>query len=264
MFAPKITDLHRIKVAAVNYLNTKPLLYGIKHHPVVQEIDLIEEYPAKIADRLIRNEVDVALLPVASIPLLSESYIISDYCIGSNGAVGSVCLFSDVPMDEIKEVYLDYQSRTSVQLLQVLLREYWKKEVRFIASQSDEYRAKIKGTTAGLVIGDRALEQRLQSAYIYDLGAAWKEWTGLPFVFAAWVANKQLSEEFIYQFNEANKLGLEHLEEVLAENVYAPFDLRKYYTTCISYWLTEEKKRGLSLFFEKTLKDTMELRKNMV
>ena len=235
-------------MAAVNYLNTKPLLYGIKHHPVLQDIELTEEYPAQIADRLIRNEVDVALLPVASIPLLTESYIIADYCIGSNGAVGSVCLFSDVPIEGIEEVYLDYQSRTSIQLLKLLLREYWKKEVLFLNAHSDTYRTKIKGATAGLVIGDRAFEQRQQSKFIYDLGAAWKEWTGLPFVFAAWVANKQLPAEFVHQFNEANKKGLEHLKEVIAENPYSLFDLREYYTKCISYQLTEEKKRGLALF----------------
>jgi chorismate dehydratase len=243
--------LKKIKVAAVSYLNTKPLLYGIRHHPVLQEIELIEDYPAKIAQMLMDDKVDAGLIPVAVLPGMPQHYIITDYCIGTEGSVASVCIFSQVPMEEIRRVYLDYQSRTSVNLAKILLREYWKKEVEFIDARGEVFRHYIDGCTAGVIIGDRALEQRLQSKYIYDLGEAWKQHTGLPFVFAAWIANKKLPAAFVSAFNEANAIGLQHIEEVIAENPYQGFDLRKYYSECISYTLTEEKKKGLALFLKK-------------
>ncbi|MDQ3681803.1 MAG: menaquinone biosynthesis protein, partial [Bacteroidota bacterium] len=211
----------------------------------------IEDYPAKIAEMLLNGLVDVALVPVVIIPQMKEYYIITDFCIASNGPVASVGLFSDVPVEKIKKVYLDYQSRTSVMLAKILLKEYWKQEVKFINATSEEFQKEIVGSTAGVIIGDRALEQRLKSKYIYDLGEAWKHHTGLPFVFAAWISNKRLPADFIIQFNEANAFGVQHLNEVIAENPCTIIDLNKYYTECISYKLDEGKKVGLKLFLEK-------------
>ena len=216
----------------------------------MERIHLTEEYPAKLAEQLIANQIDVGLIPVAMIPRLKESYIIGEYCIGTEGAVASVALFSEVPMEQIDTVILDYQSRTSVNLARVLLKEYWKKEVVFQDATPD-FREKIKGTTAAVVIGDRALEQISMSAYMYDLGAAWKAHTGLPFVFAAWVANKPLDEDFIDAFNKANAYGVSHIDDVLADLNYPAYDLKKYYTENLSYPLTDEKRKGLALFLEK-------------
>lgn len=241
-------------MAAVSYLNTKPLLYGIKRHPIINEIELVEDYPSKIAQMLIDDEVDVGLIPVAATLKMKQWNIVGNHCIGSEGAVASVCIFSEVPIEKIERVYLDYQSRTSVNLAKVLLREYWKKEVELIDATGEDFRNEIKGTTAGVVIGDRALQQRLQSKYIYDLGEAWKLHTGLPFVFAAWIANKELPKEFVKNFDEANALGLQHLNEVIAENAFTVFDLKKYYTECISYKLTKQKIKGMELFLEKLAK----------
>lgn len=247
----KLNHLKKIRVGAVSYLNTKPLLYGIKKHPVINEIELIEDYPSKIAQMLIDDEVDIGLIPVAATLRLSEWYIDSDYCIGSNGVVASVCIFSEVPIEEVDRVYLDYQSRTSVNLAKILLKDYWKKDVELIDATGEDFRNKLTGKTAGVIIGDRALEQRSKSKYIYDLGEAWKDFTGLPFVFAAWIANKKLPGKFVSDFNAANALGLEKIEEVVKENQFRYFDLRKYYTSCISYKLDEEKKKGLELFLNK-------------
>src|SRR5688500_1631846 len=125
----------------------------------MNDIELVEDYPAKIAEQLINDKIDVGLVPVAIIPKLKEYFIVSDYCIGADSEVASVCLFSEVRVEEIKEVYLDYQSRTSVNLAKILLREYWKLDVEFIDAKGEDFRNKIKGSTAGVVIGDRALEQ---------------------------------------------------------------------------------------------------------
>ncbi|WP_363320141.1 MqnA/MqnD/SBP family protein, partial [Hydrotalea sp.] len=104
------------------------------------------------------------------------------------------------------------------------------------------------GHTAGVVIGDRALEQRNISPFVYDLAGTWKKMTGLPFIFAAWIANKSLDANFIAAFNQANGYGVRHLVEVLANIHYPIYDLHKYYTENISYLLTDEKRKGLEQF----------------
>ncbi|MEO5890257.1 MAG: menaquinone biosynthesis protein, partial [Ferruginibacter sp.] len=179
----------KIRVGAVSYLNTKPLVYGLEQGMMNESIDLFFDYPSNIAAALLNDEIDVGLVPVAIIPQMENYHIISDYCISSDGEVASVCLFSEVPINEIEMVLLDYQSRTSIELAQLLLKEYWKIKPVFKKAGVD-FREKISGTTAAVVIGDRAFEQRNISAYSYDLGLAWKKLTGLPFVFAAWVSNK--------------------------------------------------------------------------
>lgn len=247
--AAKLIQLKKIKVGIVNYLNTKPLLYGIQHSTVKDELELIEDYPANIARLLADGNIDLGLVPVSVIPRLKEYHIITDYCIGCNGPVASVCLFSEVPIEEIKEVLLDYQSRTSVALAKILLKDYWKIQPKLIDA-GPNFLSSVKGTTAAVIIGDRALEQRKRSPYIYDLGEAWQQHTGLPFVFAAWVSNKKLPEDFIESFNKANKKGIENINTVVAENPYPVFSLQQYYTKHINYFLDAEKRKGLEKFIE--------------
>ena len=215
------------------------------------EIELIEDYPARIAQMLIDEEVDVALIPVAATIKLDSWNIVGDYCIGSDGPVASVCLFSESPLEKVEKVLLDYQSRTSVNLAKILLREYWQKYVELIDATGEDYRKQIKGTTAGVVIGDRALEQRQNSKYIYDLGEAWKAHTGLPFVFAAWISKRKLPDDFEKRFNDANAFGLQHIDDVVKENPFTAYDLKTYFTRCIQYELTPEKRKGLDLFLQK-------------
>jgi chorismate dehydratase len=246
----KITELKKIRVGIVNYLNTRPLIYGLQQPPVSDAIELVGDYPARIADMLINGEIDLGLIPVAVIPKLPSYHIIGDYCIGTEGEIASVALFSEVPMNEIKKVYLDYQSRTSVALLKFLMREYWGINPEIIESTNEDYRKEIKGTTAGLVIGDRAFEQRKISTFIYDLGSEWRAITGLPFVFAAWVSTKPLPPDFIAAFNTANGAGLKHIDEIAANETFDLYDLKKYYQLHLSYQLDEGKRKGMELFLQ--------------
>lgn len=239
----------KIKVSAVSYLNTKPLLYGIERHNVINDIELILEYPALIAQHLREDQTDIGLVPVAAIPGIPHARIVSDYGIGADGEVASVCIFSKVPMEQVARIYLDYQSRTSIRLAQILLKHYWKKEVEILQAP-EHYIDLIDGTTAGVIIGDRALQQLQHFEYIYDLAAHWKTFTGLPFIFAAWVANKDLPETFLRDFSEANAAGLEHIDQVVEDNPFQDYDLQVYYRKNISYFLDEEKKKGLALFLE--------------
>jgi len=241
--------LHKkIKVGIVNYLNTRPLVYGLQFPPINEQIELIGDNPARLSEMLMKNEIDIGLIPVAAIPQLKEHYIVGDYCIGTETEVASVCLFSEVPLNEIETVYLDYQSRSSVALLKWLMKEYWGIHPKLLQAEDESYRDKIKGTTAGLVIGNRALEQRKISTFIYDLASEWRAITGLPFVFAVWVSNKPLPEKFLELFNAANAVGLNHIDEIVEEANYSSFDLKKYYKLHLSYRLDDKKKAGMELF----------------
>ncbi len=214
-----------------------------------ENVALVLDYPSKIAQMLLNDEIDIGLVPVAIIPTLKEHYIISSYGIACDGEVASVCLFSDVPIDEIKTVLLDYQSKTSVMLLQVLLKEFWKISPTLIFAEKG-YEDEIKGEVGGLVIGDRALQQAKKSIYNYDLGLAWKQHTGLPFIFAAWISNKVVDKEIVKQFEKANSLGLLHLDEVIKANENS-VDLKRYYTQNIKFEFTPEMSDVIRLFLNK-------------
>lgn len=244
----------KIRVGAVSYLNTKPLLYGIERSEIMRWIELSVDYPSEIARKLIENEIDIGLVPIAVLPELKEYYIDADFCIGANGPVGSVSLFSDVPLNQVQSILLDYQSTTSVALLRILLKYYWKLSPVLIPAYPG-YEADITGNTAGIVIGDRAFLQRKTSLTEYDLAETWKKFTGLPFVFAAWVSNKELPRAFIDSFNRANSWGISHMDEVVAENPYPHYDLKVYYQQNISYLFDENKHLGMRKFLE--LLDTL-------
>ncbi len=240
----------KIWIGAVNYLNTKPLLYGLEQGALGDLVELSGDYPARIASRLMEGSIDAGLVPVAVIPRLKQHYIIADYCIGCDGDVASVCLFSNEPIEELDTVILDYQSRSSVNLFRILLKEFWKLDIKLV-NGGPGFEDRIEGKTGVILIGDRALKKRRHVNHIYDLGGAWKQHTGLPFVFAAWVANKPLPAEFVTTFNQTNAEGFNHLEEIVSKIDFPEYDLMKYYTRDIDYTLDERKMQGMKLFLEK-------------
>jgi chorismate dehydratase len=242
--------LKKIKIGAVSYLNTKPMLYGMQTDSFLQEHELLLDFPSHIADMLKTGAVDVGLIPVAILNQLPNYHIVSDFCIASDFDVASVCLFSEAPVKDLTTIYLDYQSRSSVALLKILMKEFWGINPILIEAENESFRTKIYGTTGALIIGDRALEQRRLSTYIYDLAGEWKSLTGLPFVFAVWVSLKPMSEEWINKFNAANAIGLTKLDEIAEQQKYPLYDLRKYYSHHISYLLTDEKRKGIERFLE--------------
>src|SRR5258705_12322934 len=118
--------MEKIKVSCVSYLNSRPFIFGLQNSPVSNEIELSLDVPSECANKLIDGIVDIGLVPVSVLDELNEFHVISDYCIGADGEVGSVLLLSDVPLDDIKTVLLDYNSRTSALLVQVLADKFWK------------------------------------------------------------------------------------------------------------------------------------------
>jgi chorismate dehydratase len=242
--------MSKIKISAVSYLNSKPFIYGLEHSAIIYDIDLQLDIPSVCAAKLLENKVDIGLVPVAVLPEMDEYHIISDYCIGADGEVGSVLLLSEVPLNDIRTVLLDYQSRTSVELVQVLANKYWKIQPAWQDAEKD-YETRIGGTTAGVVIGDRTFPLKNKHKYCYDLAGEWKKFTTLPFVFACWVSNKELDDSFTEPFNAALKKGLESKSEVIKQYTKShktDFDIKDYLENKLDFILDEKKREALKLF----------------
>jgi len=234
--------LNKIKISAVAYTNTKAFIYGLAHSPIIDKIDLSLDIPSDCAAKVINGQADIGLMPVAAIPLVPNANIVADYCIGSDGAVNSVFIFSNVPVNEIKTLRLDAHSRTSNNLAKVLLKFHWEQEVEFTTDQNAE-------TDAFVLIGDRTFGKTQDFAFVYDMGEEWKKFTGLPFMYAAWVANKEIPQQFKDEFNAALKFGLDHRNEVLA--ALPPvnnFDLEDYLYHKLQFEVTEDRMKALNLF----------------
>lgn len=242
---------HTYRATAVSYLNTKPFLYGLIKSGLNKEIDLQLDIPSKGAQKLQLGEVDFGLVPVAVLPDVPNAQLFSDYCIGTEGAVKTVCIYSDVPIYRLNRLYLDHHSRSSVALTKVLLREYWQLDLQLLPA-SEGYISNIKGRTGGLVIGDRAIGLEKQFRYVYDLGEVWQTFTGLPFVFATWLSNYTLPEPFTNRFNRALQLGLDSIPELLylLPTPASDFSLAQYFNQYISYEFDESKREALGLFLK--------------
>lgn len=234
--------MEKIKISAVAYTNTKAFIYGIENSAVSDQIDLSLDIPSDCAAKVIDGTVDLGLMPVAAIPLVPNANIVSDYCIGSVGAVNSVFIFSNVPAEEIHTLKLDSHSRTSNNLAQVLLKFYFKREITVTTDPEAE-------TDAIVLIGDRTFGKKGDYNYAYDMGEEWMNFTGLPFVYAAWVANKEIPESFITEFNAALKMGLANRATVIRNLPVNPlFDVDDYLMNKLDFELTDKKREALALF----------------
>jgi len=236
--------LEKIKVSAVSYTNTKPFIYGIEHSPVLEQIDLSLDIPADCASKLIEKKVDIGLIPVAAIPFVPDAQIISSFCIGSVGAVDSVFIFSNVPVQDIKTVKLDPQSRTSNNLAKVLLKNHFKVTVNFTTDQSED-------ADAMVLIGDRTFGRKGDFKYVYDMGEEWMKFTGLPFMYAAWVANKPLADDFLINFDAALAKGIESIPIVITQlPANTGIDIANYLQKKLNFNLTPEKIKAKELFLK--------------
>ena len=236
--------MEKIKVSAVSYTNTKPFIYGIQHSPVLEQIDLSLDIPSDCASKLIEQQVDIGLIPVAAIPFVPNAQIISSFCIGSVGAVDSVFIFSNVPVEDIKTVKLDPQSRTSNNLAKVLLKNHFKVTVDFTTDQS-------ASTDAMVLIGDRTFGRKGDFNYVYDMGEEWMKFTGLPFMYAAWVANKPLPETFLKDFDAALAKGIENIPTVITQlpEIHG-IDIANYLHQKLNFNLTPKKIKAKELFLK--------------
>lgn len=236
--------MSKIRVSAVSYTNTKPFAYGLKHagSSFLDKIELSYDIPSDCANKLIEDKVDIGLVPVAALLNIPDNHIISDYCIGAIGPVNSVFIFSEKPIGEVSSVRLDRQSRTSNNLAKVLLKYYWEKDVRFVEDETETADAFVE-------IGDRTFGKKDKYPFAYDMAEEWINFSGLPFAFAVWASNKPLDKEFVKEFNEVLKFGIDHREEVVKElEPRDDFDLHDYLTMRIDYPLTERKREAITKF----------------
>ena len=239
-----------INIVAISYLNTLPFIYGIQNNKdLMSQINLRLEYPSKCADLIKSGEVDLGLIPIIELIDMPYSEIIGNYCIGAEGKVQTVMLYSNCSLNEISSIALDYQSRTSVILVKILAKNFWEIDVEFFDANED-YIEGISNNNAGLVIGDRTFNLKDTFLYQYDLAEEWFKYTNLPFVFACWVANKPLSEEFKLQFNNALKYGLDNKSTVVEQNTKnTNIDLYRYLCEYISWDFDLQKQAALKKFF---------------
>lgn len=240
----------KYKISAVSYANTYPFLYALKNSSIMNKIELSLDYPALCAEKLLTNQVDIGLVPVTTMALLDNYHIVSDYCIGAIGKVKSVLLVSDVKLEEIETVLLDYQSRTSINLSKILAEKFWNIHPNW-QKASQGYENKISGNTAGVIIGDRTFKLTKNYAFVYDLAEEWQKFTGLPFVFACWVANKHIDKQFVDELNNTFKNNMFKTKEVLnffnIEEDQKSF-LSDYLKNDISYPLDDNKRKAIDLF----------------
>lgn len=232
------------KISVVSYLNSKVFLKGLEMSQ--STFDYVLDIPSECARKLRENQVDIGLVPVATIPEIPNANIISDYCISADGAVHSVFLFSSTPLDELQVIYLDRHSRSSNKLCQHLTEHYWKINVEWREREIDI--PMIQNGEAFVLIGDRTFDVLDNYDFRFDLSEEWKALTGMPFVFAAWVANKKIEPEFTRAFNAALHLGMEYLQDVVRENKLNNFDVHDYLTRKIQYELTENKLDAIQTF----------------
>lgn len=242
--------MKKIKISAVSYTNTKPFIYGLQHSGILDQVDLSLDMPSDCAQKLIDDEADIGLIPVAATLNIPEWNLVSDYCIGAVGAVNSVFIFSNCPIQEVTTLQLDPESRSSNNLAKVLLKNYWKLSPQMV-EKSPDYGASTDNSTAFVQIGDRTFGKANSYPYVYDLAQEWMNFTGLPFTFAAWIANKPIPDVFIAEFNKALKYGLDHRTELFETMpMRDDFDIKDYLMHKIDYDLTEDKKKALFLFLD--------------
>jgi hypothetical protein len=242
-------------IAAVSYLNTIPFIYGIRHEGNFRA-DLLLSPPSECTKNYVEERADLALLPAAAVPSLKSTEVITEYCIGAVGPVRTVVLLSDGPVSEVRRVFLDPHSQTSVQLVGYLAAHRWKIAPEWYSLDDYEQLRHAQEGDAFLLIGDKVFDHEEKFRYKYDLAAEWQAATKLPFAFAVWVARKGTPYEVIESLQHALTFGLEHTYEAILEAGFdkKPYDAYEYLTRNIDYIFDNQKRRALQKFWDSGLK----------
>ncbi len=245
---------NKIRISIVKYANSYPFFWGLKNKLGKEEALIETDHPSICAAKIKEGKADVGLLPVAAIPALQNYQIISNYCIGANKKVKTVMLLSNSDFDEIQDIYLDYRSVSSVALARVLAKFFWKRNFNWHKTDEGFNFANIPLNNGLVLIGDQCFEYESFFKTGIDLAEEWKKYSGFPFVFACWVANRKIDKAFVDRFNIALKYGLDNIDSVVKEfsnkSIMKGNVLKKYLTENIDYILDDRKKGGINLFLE--------------
>ena len=246
--------MEKIRISAVKYANTYPFIWGMHESGFDKTVILETDHPAQCAAKLISGKVDIGLVPVAALPQVKNYRITGDYCIGADGKVRTVMLLYNCPFTHVKTINLDYRSRSSVNLTKVLAKHMWNREFKWVDTSEKFDFMHIGENEAVVLIGDQCFESASNYDFGMDLAEEWKKYTGLPFVFACWAANRELDSEFVMRFNNALRLGVENIPAVAEyfgrTGVIGQKELEEYLKTNIDYPLDERKIQGMNMFLE--------------
>jgi cyclic dehypoxanthinyl futalosine synthase len=244
-----------LRVLGVDYLNARPLWEAFRGDP---RVDLKLAPPSELARALAENEADVGLLPVAAAATMGELRLLRNMALGARGKVRSVAIVSERPIHELDSIALDLSSRTSVVLTRLLL-ERRKLSPKLFGARPEDAAKAVGDRTGALIIGDPALLLEHRYAHRLDLAQEWFEWTGLPFVFAAWFARPDaVSREQEDLFRIAKQKGLARTDQIAAEHAARSGlevdSLREYLTASMRYDLGDEELAGLERFWAEAAK----------
>ncbi len=239
----------RVRVGVVRYLLGLPLVYGLARR--TSEVELVRETPARIAELLLAGELDVGLAPVVALFERRELCVVPGLCVACDGAVGSIRLFHKCPLGSVRRVALDESSRTSALLARVLLERKWGARPEYVTMAPDLPQM-LQRCDAALLIGDPALAAVSLDPWV-DLGEAWKELTGLPFVFAVWAARSAaLPPGLAALLRQSYEQGRRAVEEIAREEAGRRgmhlADAVRYLTHNVRYELDERAIAGLARF----------------
>lgn len=242
------------RIGAVEYLNALPLVSGLAQADFMRAHQVYFATPSELFPRLASGNLDLALLSSITLQKLPTAYALGNYGIASVDFVASVGIFARVPIEKIKRIFLDKNSLTSVALLKILLRNYYAPKYQIapelcIGTQENC----LTETDACLIIGDMALRARSNFPYYYDLCQAWNTWTGLPFVFACWIATKPIELDFADSFDKFQAQNLDKIPQIIAQIPHPHLcDFSQYYGKEIRYHLDAEMNRGLRRFLQES------------
>jgi chorismate dehydratase len=248
------------RIAASIYLNSAPLIWSFSNGALRGKVELmLDKAPARSAQELAQDEADVALVPVIEGQRIPNLVIVSNACVASRGKVRSVVLVTrERELKDVRTVSLDVSSRTSAALVQIMFREFVGREPEYKQSAPD-LNSMLDESDAALLIGDPAMTFSRDGLLVYDMATLWREYTGLGFVFALWMArenNVELARKI--DFARARDEGLDHVEEIIADyagSLGLPAqDLHEYLRENISFTLDESLREGLELYYRLAFK----------
>lgn len=245
--------MEKLRVSAVSYANSIPFVYGLIHSDIIHDIYLSLDTPAVCAQKLLNGEAEIGEVPVAVLPELPNYHIISDYCIGGRHHVKTVMLVSQVPLNRLRVIYLDAESRTSVMLARILAHKFWHIQVEWKICDMNRVDDLVGEDRGAVLIGDKTFQIGNGFLYQYDLADEWRIYTGKSFVFACWAAIRSLGANMKQRFNQALDKGINHITDAIQYDNSGRkhhIDMQRYLTENISYKLDREKMDSLRLFLK--------------
>ena len=244
-----------MKVATVSYINSYPFVYGLNQFKKDFNLDVILCPPSSCALKAINNEVDFALIPVAALPAVNHNFkIIPQYCIGAERSVSTVLLISNTAIKDIKKIFLDVHSLTSVKLVRLLAAKHWHINPEFIPKDINTI-TNLNDGEAFLAIGDKCFDLTGKYALSYDLFDEWHSFSGLPFAFAVWIASEKVLASEIEKLNTALLFGISNIEASIHSLMPdLPKEKFKFYhnylTKNINFIFDKNKEKAVTLFLD--------------